>query len=232
MNQFVKENSVTKYIFEHKKAVKHSFLVFIITFILGLGFSTGIIKLFQDRIPFDINFIQTAPSEIFILILKVAVLFGLILSLPTIIYYFLKPKFENQDDKKQFILTLAGGFFLFFIGILFAYWILIPILLYILFGFNFNLAGINIDISSYISFCLLTALICGIVFELPVIIFILKKINLLEDKTLLNYWKYAVAAAILLPVFVISNELYEILFYSITLLLFYFLIVFIAKVFK
>ncbi|MDD3012321.1 MAG: twin-arginine translocase subunit TatC [Candidatus Gastranaerophilales bacterium] len=232
MNRFVKENIVTKYILDHKRAVKFSFLVFIITFLLGLGFSIGIIKLFQGRIPFAINFIQTVPSEMLILILKTAVFFGLSLSLPTIVYYLAKQRFKKQEDRKQLILTLSGGFFLFFIGVFFAYWIIIPILLYILFGFNFNLAGININISSYISFCLLTVLISGIIFELPVIVFILRKMDLLKAEILLKYRKYAFITAFLLPVAVISNEIFEILFYSVTLLFFYFLIVFIAKIFK
>jgi|GEM_PF-3221147 len=232
MKRFVKENTVIKYISEHKRAVKHSLLVFIITFILGLGFSTGIIKLFQGRTPFEINFIQTIPSEIFILIMKVAVFFGLFLSFPVIAYYLVKSEFKKTEDRKQLILTLLGGFFLFFIGVMFAYWIIIPVSLYILLGFNFNLAAININISSYISFCLLTVFVSGIVFELPVIIFILRKIDLLKSEIILKYWKYVVATAFLLPILVISNELFEILFYSVTMLLVYFLIVFIAKAFK
>jgi sec-independent protein translocase protein TatC len=231
MNHFAKENSAVKYILEHKRAVKHCFLIFIIASILGMGFSTGIIKFFQDRTPFEINFIQTFPSEIFILILKIAVLFGFSLSLPVIAYYLVKSRFKKSENNKL-ILTLSGGFFLFLIGVLFACWVIIPLLIYILLGFNFNLAGININISSYISPCLLTVLISGIMFEFPVIVYFLRKMDLLKSEILLKYRKNIAIAAFLIPILIISNELFEILFYSVTILLLYFFIVFIAKIFK
>lgn len=232
MKHFARESSIIKYIFEHKRAVKHSFLVFIITFILGLGFSAGIVKLFQERAPFEMNFIQTIPSEIMITILKVAVLFALIISIPIIVYYLVKPTFKKAEDKKQFVITLAGGALLFLIGALFAYWLIIPITLYFLIGFNFNLATVTLTVSSYTAFCLLTTVISGLIFELPLIIYVLKKLNLLKNEILLKYWKYIVSTAVLIPVLLISNELFEIIFYSAVFLLIYFLIVFIAKIYK
>jgi sec-independent protein translocase protein TatC len=206
-------------------------LIFVITFILGLAFATGIIKLYQIRAPFNLNFVQTMLSETFILIQKVAVFFGLIISLPIITYYLLKPKTKNFEDKKTLILSLAGAFSLFLTGILFAYWITIPVVIYFLIGFNFNLANVNIGISNYISFCLLITLVSGIMFEFPVIIYFLKKINLLKASLFLKYWKHAAIVSVIITTSIISVEIFEIIFYSLVFLLLYLLIVFIAEIF-
>jgi len=231
MSQYVKGSSIIKYILDHKRAVKHLSLVFVITFILGLILSTNIIRFLEERSPINLNFIQTSPLEMVILIFKVAVLFALIVSLPVITYYYVKPTFKNIIDKRNFIINLTSGGFLFLVGALFAVWIIVPVMLFFLIGLNFGLARLSINISGYTAFCVLTALFCGFLFSIPVIRYILIRMKLLDPEILSKKWKYAAVFAVAFPLIIVSNGIFEILFYAATFLIFYGLIVFIAKIY-
>lgn len=231
MKHFAKDNLVINYISKHKRAIKHITLIFVISFILGLAFAPGIIKLYESRAPFDLNIVQTMLSEAFILTQKVAVFFGVVISLPIITYYLLKPKMKKFEDKKTLIHSLIWAFLLFLTGIFFAYWIIIRLSIYFLIGFNFEEASVNINLSNYISFCLINSLISGIIFEFPVIIYFLKKINLLNASLFLKYWKHAGITGIIISILITSNGIFEIIFYSMIFLLLYLSIVFIAEIF-
>ncbi|MCK5618323.1 MAG: twin-arginine translocase subunit TatC, partial [Candidatus Krumholzibacteria bacterium] len=99
---------------------------------------------------------------------------------------------------------LATASVLFYMGVAFAYLILIPIALDFLLGFGTDKLSPMISVTSYFSFVARLCLTFGLVFQLPVIIFILSMIGVVTPQFLLRQWRYAVlvifvGAAILTP---------------------------------
>jgi len=92
----------------------------------------------------------------------------------------------------------------FFSGILFGYFFLLPAALKFLIGFASGVLQPMISVSEYLSFVLGLLLGCGLVFEMPVLSFLLARLGMLDYRLLRRSWKYAVLvifiiAAIITP---------------------------------
>lgn len=158
---------------------------------------------------------------------------GFILAFPFILWEFWKfisPALYHQERKYAKLFIFVSSF-LFFLGVLFGYFVLVP--LSINFLANFTISSIvenQIDINSYISLVKTTSLATGLVFELPIIIFFLTYLGLITDSFLREYRRYAyvlilIVAAIVTPPDVISQTIV-----SIPLIMLYEASIVIAKV--
>ncbi|HUH25658.1 MAG TPA: twin-arginine translocase subunit TatC [Flavobacterium sp.] len=143
---------------------------------------------------------------------------GFMLAFPFILWEFWKfisPALYQKERKhaKSFLLVSSV---LFFLGIAFGYFILVP--LSINFLSNFTISAIienQIDINSYINLVKNTSLATGLVFELPIIIFFLTYLGLITDSFLREYRRYAyvlilIVAAVVTPPDVISQMIVSI----------------------
>jgi sec-independent protein translocase protein TatC len=81
---------------------------------------------------------------------------------------------------------------LFFTGVAFAYFLLVPVATNFLltYSLNENIQNI-ITVSSVTGFVSFMSLATGLVFELPVLIYILASIGLVTSDLLKKYWRYA-----------------------------------------
>ncbi|MDA3968231.1 twin-arginine translocase subunit TatC [Helicobacter ibis] len=176
--------------------------------------------------------IFTQVGEAFFTAIKVAFFGGFIVSLPVIfwqLWSFVAPGL--YDNEKRFVVPFViFGTFFFVSGCAFAYYVAFPIGFSYLINFGSQLFTALPSIGDYVSFFAKLMVGFGISFELPVITFFLAKIGLVTDKTLREYFKYAIVfifvlAAILTPPDVLSQFLM-----AIPLTLLYGLSIFIAKV--
>ena len=146
------------------------------------------------------------PQEVALVYLKVALLTGLIISLPFILYHiwkFISPALEDRH-KRHAISFIFFTWFSFFTGAGFCFFCLLPVSLKFLIGLAGDELVPVISISKYISFVLVLTLGCGLVFEMPVVAWILTKLNILNAGILRKKRKYAaviilIAAAIITP---------------------------------
>ncbi len=139
------------------------------------------------------------PTELFFTYFKVALLFGLCLALPYIIFQilaFVAPAMENPKEKNTFRnLVLFGavpGTFFFLAGVTFCYVVMLPFALRYLKSFGGDIAEAQWTIAPYISFVLTFLLGVGLVFETPLIMFVAAKMGLMTTRKYLSYWRYAV----------------------------------------
>ncbi len=155
--------------------------------------------------------IYTSPSESVILSFKIAFAGGLIAASPVVFFQlwrFISPGLYKNE--KKVILPAVFASTLFFIGgIVFSY-MTFPLVL----GFLTRYAGDRLDpmfrIGEYFSFLMKISLSFGIVFEMPVVSFVLAKMGLLTPGFLIKNIRYAVViifilAAVLTPPDVISQ---------------------------
>jgi sec-independent protein translocase protein TatC len=159
------------------------------------------------------SLIFTGLAEGFLTYLKVALLAGLFLAAPVIFYElwkFVAPGLYRQE--KRYVLPFVLLSTIFFVGgALFGYFIVFPI------GFQFFIKNFTTEfikplpsIKEYLSFSTKLLLAFGTVFELPLFIFFLSRIGVVDAKSLSRQRKYAiliifVAAATITPPDVISQ---------------------------
>jgi len=150
----------------------------------------------------DLSFIS--PTEGFFVAMKVSIFSGIFFAFPVILYQswqFIVPGLKKKEIKYTVPLVCFGSLF-FFIGSSFAYFIILPIGLDFLLSFGADYWTPTITVANYLSFCIKLILGFGAVFELPLIIAFLCKVELITTKQLIFYRKYA-----LLCTFIVSAML-------------------------
>ena len=139
-------------------------------------------------------------QTVFMTKLEIALVGGIILGLPVIIYQawqFIAPGLI-KNEKKFLPIVIISTILCFLIGGVFAYVIIIPFAL----QFFMDLAPMdienNIALDFYIGFLLRIIIVFGVVFELPIISIILTKMGLLTPQFMRKYRRYALVLAFVL----------------------------------
>ena len=155
---------------------------------------------------YDINLQVLKIQTVFVIKLELALIFGIVLSLPYILYQiwqFVAPGLLEKERKYVFpVIFFATLSFL--TGAGFAYFIIVPIALDFFLSLAPSSVTNNIALDFYFGFVARIVLVFGVVFELPVVSLFLTKIGLLTPEFLKKYRRYAIviifiAAAILTP---------------------------------
>lgn len=137
----------------------------------------------------------------------IAFVAGLMLGAPYVlweIWRFIKPALKENEKKAStgFILSAT---FLFLTGVLFSYYIIVPLMINFLGNYHVSsMIENNFTMDSYISTVSTLSLATGIVFELPVFVFFLTKFGLISPEFMRKYRKHAViiiliVAAVITP---------------------------------
>jgi sec-independent protein translocase protein TatC len=142
----------------------------------------------------------------FFVAIKVSFFAGLLGALPYILYQiwlFIAPGLYN-NEKKMVIPFVVGGSMMFFVGVMFAYYVVTPFGFQFLITFGSFLYTPLINIEDYVGFFTKIMMGFGIAFELPVFAYFLALLGLVTDKTLKDFFRYAVLiifvlAALLTP---------------------------------
>ena len=151
---------------------------------------------------------------VFMVALKVSLYASIFFALPVIllqIWLFVAPALY-EHEKKMTLPFLIGVTVMFVIGVLFAYYVVAPFGFQFLITFGAFLYTPLINIEDYISFFAKIMLGFGLAFELPMVVYFLAYAKLVTDKTLLDFFRYAIVlifiiAAILTPPDVITQML-------------------------
>jgi len=142
--------------------------------------------------PAEIIFLK--PTGALIVRMEAALVTGLIASAAVIFYQmwqFIAPGLFAKE-KKYFFPGLISTLLCFGSGIAFAYWGLIPIILPILYGMGTETITAKINLNDYIGFVLRLIIVTGLIFELPVISFLLTRIGLINPAFLRKYRRYGI----------------------------------------
>lgn len=158
------------------------------------------------------------------------VLAGFILGFPYIlweIWKFISPALYEKEKKHAKLFIFVSSL-LFFLGVLFGYFVVVP--MSVNFFATFKISDVvknQFSIDSYIGMVKTSVVASGLFFELPIIIYFLTKLGLVTPEFLRKYWKYAViiiliVAAIVTPPDVVSQTIVAIpmlLIYEVSILL-------------
>jgi sec-independent protein translocase protein TatC len=174
--------------------------------LVTFNYSEALIRFLQALAPSGSSFIQLKPGEVFLCSLKISVTSAIIIALPVILWQirgFIKPGLSETEARAILPLFWLSPFF-FYLGIVFAYYLVLPPLLAFLFGFNSGIVESRYGLEHYLDLASSMLIICGVVFQLPVIMLILGLLNLVTSRALLALWRHVIliafiAAAVLTP---------------------------------
>ena len=157
---------------------------------------------------------------------------GFIIAFPYITYqlwHFISPGMKANERKtsRGFIIISS---LLFFIGVLFGYFIIVPLSINFLANYIVSTEILNeIDISSYISLIRSSSLAAGFVFELPIIIYFLTKVGLVTPEILKKYRKFALVIVLILSAIITPPDIASQIIVAIPILILYQASIFISR---
>ena len=146
------------------------------------------------------------PTEVLGNYMKVALICGVTLAMPVIVYQigrFVAPGLTKKEQRYLFLLV-PGATLCFVAGIAFAYFVMLPTAIPFLLGFMGDIIAQQWAIGEYLSFVTSLLFWIGVAFELPLFMYFLAKIGLIDAEMLSKNRKYAVViiavlAAVITP---------------------------------
>jgi len=180
---------------------------------LALAVTTGISFVFVKQVfqiliaPMGDTLPQALkPTEVLGNYMKVALICGVTLAMPFIVYQvgrFMAPGLTKQEKRWLFVLV-PGATLCFIAGVAFAYFVMMPATIPFLLGFLSDVVEQKWAIGEYLSFVTSLLLWIGVAFELPLFVFFLAKLGLVNAEMLSRNRKYAVVgiavlAAVITP---------------------------------
>jgi len=156
--------------------------------------------------------------------IKISIIAGLVMAFPFVFYEFwrfVRPAL-HQNERKHANGALFYITFLFLLGVLFGYFLIIP--LSINFLYNYKVSEIVQSIptlGSYVSLITSIALASGVLFELPVLVYFLSRIGLVSPSFLKKYRKHAIIVILLVAGIITPPDIFSQIMVSLPLLLLY-----------
>src|SRR3954451_16678971 len=132
-------------------------------------------------------------TEPFTTTLTVATYGAIILSMPVLVYQvyaYVLPAFSDRE-KRVILPILVIAPFLFMVGVLFAYFVVMPAAIKFLLNFNSGEFNIQLRARDYYSFFAMTMIAGGVIFELPVAILAVTRLGIVKVEQLRKNRRYA-----------------------------------------
>jgi sec-independent protein translocase protein TatC len=160
--------------------------------------------------PFEIINIQMAGQ--FMTHILVSIIAGVILAFPYIFWefwMFFKPALYSSEKKHA-----SGAVFfsslLFILGVLFGYFLIVPLSVHFLGSYNVSAEVTNqISLRSYISTVSSITLAAGLIFQLPILAFFLTKVGLIDPPFLKKYRRHSVVVILALSAIITPPDIFS-----------------------
>jgi sec-independent protein translocase protein TatC len=179
-----------------------------------------------------IDLINLSPVEGFFIAFQVAFYGGAVLASPFILYFiasFVFPALKLRE-RKYIYRGLFIGAGLFFIGVAFCYFILMPVALAAsqMYSRWLGFGALQWRAGDYISFVCKFMLGMGLGFELPVVLLTLVKIGVLNYRLLRSMWRYMIVIVLVLGALLTTPEVITQILMAVPLYMLYEVTVWIA----
>lgn len=174
-----------------------------------------------------------SPTEPLIAYTKVVILSGLVLAMPCVLWQawaFVRPGLAPRE-RSHGLAFIWWGSAQFLAGVAFAYAVLLPLALRVLLGIGRDTLEPVISIDQYLGFVTSLAFWCGVMFELPVVVWLLAKVGIVTPEWLRQSRPYAtlvlvIVAAIATP----TTDILSLLLMAIPMMGLYELAILMARV--
>ena len=150
--------------------------------------------------PFHINLVNIGLTEQFMIHVKTAFSFGFLVASPYVLYalYRFIASALYRRERHYAVRVVLGGYVMFVLGLLVNYFIIFPLTVRFLGTYQVSSSVHNmLSLQSYIDTLLMMSLMFGILFEIPVISWLLALFGLLKAEWMQRYWRQALVAIVI-----------------------------------
>jgi sec-independent protein translocase protein TatC len=180
-----------------------------------------------DKLCFDslsFSLINIRMSGQFTMHIIVSLVAGVIVAFPYILFEvwrFIQPALKRTEKRFASGLVFWGSF-LFLTGVGFGYYLIAPLSVQFLGGYRVSeLVQNQISLSSYISTVTTITLACGLVFQLPILVYFLSKLGLVTPGLMKTYRRHAIVAVLILAAIITPPDITSQVLVALPLLLLY-----------
>ena len=158
--------------------------------------------------------VYTSPTEILSVTIKLSLLGGVVFAIPVLVgtlFYLVRPLLKRHEQRLV-ALFLPAILLCYLTGVSFAYFLMLPVGIAFLLHFGEGVAVPTIRISEYLSLVITLIFWLGIIFELPLLMFLFAKLRLISYRRFKKVRKFVppiaiIVSAILTPTMDIVNQL-------------------------
>lgn len=192
------------HIYELRRRLLNIVFAVIVGLLIGLLLSEPIIEVLAQPIGGRDALLAIGVTEPLSVFFRVALVSGIILASPYIIsqIWLFIARGLLRSEQRIILFVFPMAFLLFLAGISFAYFVMLPVAV----PFLLNVLGFTIrpTPSDYLSFVTSVLLWMGVAFELPLVVFVLARLGLVNARMLIRNWRFAiiiiaVVAAVVTP---------------------------------
>lgn len=180
--------------------------------------------------PFD--FVNKEFGELFFMHIKISFIVGFICAFPYLfweVWRFIRPGlYETEQKATRFAVFICS--LLFFMGVMFGYFVISPFAITFLANYELPGAGeFQPTLSSFISYMVMLTLPVGIIFELPVLVYVLARLGLVTAAFMKTYRRHSIVVIFVLASIISPPDVASQILISLPLLLLYEVSIRIAK---
>lgn len=201
-----KRMQMTGHLKELRSRLVVCLLALFIAIIVGIGLAPRLVEHLLDLGKvYGYQYVYLAPQELLMQYMSVALVFGLVVTMPLILYQvwaFAKPGLTKRENR-VFLCALIFGSVCFCVGVYFAYRVMLPTMLLFLSTLeNYAQVTAAISVQNYVSFLLTIFIIFGGVFELPVLSVVLDAIGILKVAWMKKIQRYVIVVCFVVGAFI------------------------------
>ncbi|MFS0756317.1 twin-arginine translocase subunit TatC [Noviherbaspirillum sp. 1P10PC] len=172
-------------------------------------------------LPGDAKMIATGVITPFMVPMKVTLLAAFIISLPWVLYQawaFVAPGLYAHEKRLIAPLVISSSF-LFMVGVAFCYFLVFGKVFRFIYDFAPNSITVAPDIENYLDFVMTMCLAFGITFEVPVVVVVLVRMNLMTVEKLKAIRPYVIVGAFVVAAVVTPPDIMSQLFLAVPMCL-------------
>jgi len=199
------EMALSEHIEEFSQRLVFCLIFLLLATLVCFGDVKEIVRIFQAP-AIGVKFLQFAPGEYFFASVKIAVFCGILVTSPLILYQLLLYLIPGLTKNERDIVLLVsfGSGVLFFIGLVFSYFFLVPAALKFFISYGSDVVEPFWSFDQYFDFIAVLLFATGLAFQVPAVQVVLGLLGIVTGEKMLSAWKYVIVlctivAAIITP---------------------------------
>ena len=182
---------------------------------------------------FSIQLMNIGLTEQFMIHLKTAFAFGILMASPYIIkvlFDFIRPALYEQERKHSVSLVITA-YVMFLIGVVANYLFVFPLTVRFLGTYQVSEQVSNmLTLQSYMDTLIMMSIVFGIIFEIPIISWLLARFGLLKAEWMTHYRRHAIVAILIIAAIITpTGDAFTLMIVSLPIWLLYELSVLVVK---
>jgi len=200
------EMTLRDHLIELRDRVMKAVLALVVGTVVGFVFARQVFDFLIRPLPAQAEVVALAPTDSIIMYFKVSLIVGLIIAMPVILYQIIMFVIPGlyPNERQYLYRLLPAATVAFAAGAAFSTFVIVPFSVRYLSGFMADIISPTYRVQSYIDFVTALMFWVGVLFEMPLVLYFLAKLGVVDYKKLAGFRRYAIViiavlAAVMTP---------------------------------